>query len=241
MAPLVFSIITVTRNDIDGLRRTQVSVEAQRFGAIEWIVVDGASDDGTAAHLGTTAARWLSEPDLGIYDAMNKGLKLASGELVQFLNSGDCLAREDTLSRVADAAADVDLVYGDGREIFPGGRSIYRRARDQSSLWRGLFTRHQAMFYRRACIGTRTFDLRYPLAADYLMTASLLKEGARTSYIPRPLCDFQCGGVSQAMGATALAEIAAIRVELGLTGPGTSRLLRIAQYLAWRRRRVLGL
>ncbi len=86
---MLFSVITVTRNNLVGLRRTHESLRIQSCGDYEWIVVDGASDDGTADYLKKTGANWVSEPDRGIYDAMNKGIARAQGRWLIFMNAGD--------------------------------------------------------------------------------------------------------------------------------------------------------
>lgn len=238
MTEPLFSIVTVTRNDIKGLRLTDASVARQSCQNLEWIVVDGASTDGTRRRLVHSRAKWVSEPDDGIYDAMNKGLDMASGRYVQFLNSGDRLSGRDVLARAAEALSDADIVYGDAQEMLADGRTIYRPARSRSTLWRGLIARHQAMFFRRETIGTNRFDRRYTLAADYELTVRMIMAGARFRYMPQLICDYESGGVSQTDWPIALAQIARIRTSLGTSGPLTSRLLQAAQFTAWKRRQI---
>lgn len=99
-----FSIVTITYNNLEGLRRTARTVEDQREESYEHIIVDGGSSDGTVEWLnglpGNTRRTWISEPDSGIYDAMNKGIRRARGELIVMLNSGDGFCDEQTLDRV---------------------------------------------------------------------------------------------------------------------------------------------
>jgi putative colanic acid biosynthesis glycosyltransferase len=240
----LFSLITVTRDNLAGLRATWASVEAQGCDDYEWIVVDGASADGTVDWLAVhPRADWCSAPDGGIYDAMNRGLARARGEWLAFLNAGDALAGPGVLAGLAACIAahpGADFVYGDALEGHtdshppkrggPGGvlqtaRAFYKRARGHGTLARGLFTHHQAMAYRRAAVGGLRYDLRWPLAADYAFTAAFLARGARAVYWPQPVCLFAPGGASQKAQAQGRAEQYAIRAELGLAGPLANRAI----------------
>lgn len=109
------SIITINRNNADGLRKTVESVVAQTLDNFEYIVIDGASTDGSLdviKQYENKISYWVSEPDKGIYNAMNKGIARAKGEYLLFLNSGDCLVEENTLQNVLSAGLDTDIVYG---------------------------------------------------------------------------------------------------------------------------------
>ena len=114
-----FSIITVVFNGEELLRGTIESVRQQSWPHIEYIIVDGASTDGTVAIIRKYAAlmprlKWMSEPDKGLYDAMNKGLRLATGDFIQFLNCGDHLHSSETISAIASLATDdTDIIYGE--------------------------------------------------------------------------------------------------------------------------------
>lgn len=109
------SIITVNLNNRDGLQKTIDSVVAQTFKEFEWIVIDGGSSDGSKELIEQFAdhiAYWVSEPDKGIYNAMNKGIKVAKGEYLLFLNSGDFFYERMSLEKVVKAGLDADVVYG---------------------------------------------------------------------------------------------------------------------------------
>lgn len=221
-----FSIITVTRNNLPGLRRTADSLSAQTSRDYEWIVIDGASTDGTTAWLAATNAQWLSEPDTGIYDAMNKGIARATGTYILFLNAGDVLADNTIL---ADAAAlDADFIYGDGRE----GATIKRAHSHRARLW-GMFTYHQSMLYRRAVLGDLRYDTRYRIAADYKFTAEFLGRAAHALYWPRVICDFEPGGLSQTSAAAGRHEMAQIRAELRLCPAPVGLLITAAHAALW--------
>lgn len=130
------SIITINRNNAIGLEKTIRSVVAQTFKEFEYIVVDGASTDGSVdvikrlepefAHL-----KWVSEPDTGIYNAMNKGIRMASGEYFQILNSADCLASKDVIERMLLALENSgypSILYGNMIKCFPDGRKLLDRS-----------------------------------------------------------------------------------------------------------------
>lgn len=97
----LFSIITVTLNNLPGLRKTRDSVTAQQFQDFEWLVVDGGSSDGSVEFLQDCTANFTSAPDKGPFDAMNKGLERARGQYLLFLNAGDTLAAPDVLRQIA--------------------------------------------------------------------------------------------------------------------------------------------
>lgn len=221
-----FSLITVTYNNLDGLKKTVASLDAQLCQDFEWLVVDGASTDGTLDYLKGTNADWTSEPDESLYDAMNKGIDRAQGEYLLFLNAGDELANNTTLETIKQALAPTErglgegekfpaLIYGDALEEVPGKAPAYKTANPHTKADRGLFTHHQAMLYRREVIGTLRYDLRYKIAADYDFTLRFLQQNNdNTLYIPAPLCLFEAGGVSQRRTALGRAEQFHIRKEV---------------------------
>jgi len=205
----MFSIVTVTCNNLNGLKRTATSVRGQTSRDYEWIVVDGGSDDGTVEYLAGTDARWISEPDRGIYDAMNKGIDRASGNCLLFLNAGDELAAPDVLERLSRIEA--DFIYGDALE-----NGFCKLARPAASIAYGMFTHHQAMVYRRALIGNLRYDLKYKIAADYKFTLLFLQKARETACADFPVCLFESGGVSQRHVRVGRREQFEIRKETGL-------------------------
>lgn len=168
-----FSVVTVVLNAERWLRRALESVFSQTFEAVETVVVDGGSTDGTLeviASLEGRISRWVSGPDGGIYDAMNKGVGLARGEVVFFLNADDRLADPSVLAAVAaefERPPSVDLVVGDilGSEEMGGGYFPMKPASEFALFMNGIC--HQAVFARRRLfeeIGG--FDRRFPVCAD---------------------------------------------------------------------------
>lgn len=204
----LFSIITVCRNDLARLARTWESIACQSFGMYEWLVVDGASTDGTPDYLsGITdpKLRWISEPDSGLYDAMNKGIDMAEGDYLLFLNAGDELASNVTLQRLADFIANngnPNFIYGDAYERTVDGNLLYKRSRSHRWLWYGMFAHHQSMLYRRNALGRIRYSEQFKIGADYAFTAEyLLKNNNNAAKYPEPICVFEQGGVSAQMAA----------------------------------------
>lgn len=188
----LFSIITITRNNLDGFRRTRDSLDLQSFRDFEWVVIDGDSTDGTKDLLPEHA---LSEPDRGIYHAMNKGIERAKGQYLLFLNAGDTLSDADILATTTKTVTTdtPDFVYGDALET--GG--YYKKARKPNNLDWGMFTHHQAMLYKRGSIGTLRYGEHYTIAGDYAFTRAFLEKTHKISYIPAAICIFETGGISQ--------------------------------------------
>lgn len=225
-----FSVITITRNHRSGLAATAASLQTQTCPDYEWIIIDGASTDGTHddfAHY--TTARIISEPDKGIYDAMNKGLDHCTGDYVIFMNAGDQFAAPDVLRLVTDiTASGADLIYGDAWE---GGQ--YKTARRANTILWGMFTHHQAMFYRRTSIGNLRYDLAYKIAADYDLTLRFLAAHPVTDYIPHPICIFEQGGVSQQQAARGRQEQYLSRAHQRACSPLQNYMIKACQTGLW--------
>lgn len=199
-----FSIVTITFNAEASLSRTLNSVLDQSYPEIEHIIVDGASTDGTVAMAERYRAQSdkaanghtviiNSEPDRGLYDAMNKGLKRATGDYVCFLNAGDFLPATDTIETIAKTAmaartaagelpavvyGDTDIVDGNGNYLHPRHLRPPRQLTWRSFL-KGMLVCHQA-FYARTDIASRTpYNLRYKYSADVDWCIRVMKEADR--------------------------------------------------------------
>jgi putative colanic acid biosynthesis glycosyltransferase len=197
----VISVVTVVRNDLEGLQRTYQSLPPiTDEAAHEWIVVDGASDDG--------APRWLSdlkdprlifrsEPDDGLYDAMNIGVSQASGQYVLFLNAGDQLVEASTLHRIDEQIEPrTDLAYGHAIEVDARGRERIRPARSPAWITHGMFTHHQAMLFRRSRLLESGYRTIFELSADYDLIARWMMSGAVTQNLHMPIARYSLGGRS---------------------------------------------
>lgn len=205
---LTISVITATFNRVDTIAQALASVSGQTWKQVEHIVIDGASTDGTLKVIEAQRGRLavlVSERDHGIYDALNKGLALASGDIVGLMHSDDFYADERVLERVAMAFADpaVDGVYGDldyVAKIDPA--RIIRRWRSgiyqYSRLARGWMPPHPTLFLRRSVIETwGGFDTSFRIAADYdAMLRYLVRGKIRLAYIPEVLVKMRVGGES---------------------------------------------
>lgn len=194
-----FSIITITCNNRTGLLKTAKSIQSQTCPDYEWIIIDGASTDGTQGDFERyTQAYITSEPDNGIYDAMNKGIGKAIGDYLIFMNAGDQFASPDTLEKTKAAIRNVsyDLIYGDSFE--ESETEFLKRAKPHTTIERGMFTHHQAIFYSRSALDGLLYDTSYKIAADYDLTLRFLKKEKRNCLrLSFPICIFESGGISQ--------------------------------------------
>ena len=185
------------------------SVAAQDYRQIEYVVIDGASTDGTLEVLKKRQAElscWISEPDGGIYDAMNKGARLASGEYVCFMNAGDCFASQDTVTRVFNPPPKSEFVWGDcivessrGEEYDPASVVIPR-------LHRQMTVCHQSMFTKRSSLLGRPYDTSFRIAADYDFLCERILAGASWEYRPLPVSRINDKGASAQIFRTSIRE-----------------------------------
>ncbi len=197
------SIITVTYNALNELPATLNSIRCLQNMSVEYIVVDGGSTDGTLEYLQTQhelPIHWISEKDKGIYDAMNKGLRMAKGEFVWFLNAGDFLHNEHALNEILIANPMSDLYYGDTEMITPEGLSLGLRrggVPEQlglDTLRTGMKVSHQSILVRRNL--ALEFDISYHLVGDLDWLIRLLKKGARVQNLHQIVSKFTIGGAS---------------------------------------------
>jgi putative colanic acid biosynthesis glycosyltransferase len=197
---LLFTIVTVTKDNLEGLTATEASIKAQSVQDFEWIVIDGNSQDGTQDHLKEIGADYISEDDRGIYDAMNKGIGRAKGRYTLFLNAGDCFAHPDVLRKLRVTPTFwPDLIYGDALEQSPTkqGKHLFKAAKSHKHINRGLFTHHQSIFYKTKYLKELHYNTLYKLAADYDLTLRFLKAHPDAFYVAQPICIFESGGISQ--------------------------------------------
>jgi glycosyltransferase len=205
---LKITIVTVAFNSAETIGDTLKSVAAQTYADIEHIVIDGASKDGTVDLVraqGSRVARLVSEPDRGIYDAMNKGLALASGDFVGFLNADDMLASSGVVASIAAAAAgpDIGAVCGDlvyVRKDHPDAVVRYWRcgAFARSRLRFGWMPPHPTLYVRRSLLADLgLFDTRLRIAADYdFILRYLNRPDMQVAYVPEVMVKMRLGGAS---------------------------------------------
>jgi putative colanic acid biosynthesis glycosyltransferase len=198
--PLI-SVITVVRNDLAGLKSTYAGLVKQEFKDFEWIVIDGASTDGCIAFLQSVHDMqfvWKSEPDKGIFDAMNKGTRLAIGKYVVYLNAGDLLPDKSTLkiiSKTLEQNNFPDLLLGTANYLFSSGFKIPRFPRQMPrGAWHSVPAVHQAIYFKRESLPSPVYDLSYPVSADFSLLALLSKRGLSIAYVQDPIVHFEMGG-----------------------------------------------
>lgn len=207
---LKISVITVCFNSVATLGEALASVANQSWLNVEHIVVDGASTDGTLAvieHFSSMLTHVVSEPDKGIYDAMNKGLALASGDIVCFLNADDVYAHKEVLADIARimSTQPLDAVFGDVVFFRPQvPEKIVRRYRSHrfhpGCINRGWMPAHPALFIRRAVFDrVGPFRDDYRIAGDFEFVARAFGPGnLRYQYLPEVFVRMRTGGVSTA-------------------------------------------
>lgn len=202
------SIITATWNCVQSLPDCLDSVDRQSYQKREHVIIDGASTDGTIEVINQRIHQisvFKSEPDKGIYDALNKGIQLASGDVIGFLHADDFYASDDVLSKIAQAFEDpkVCAVYGDLEYVSQQDTSkVIRRWQSKSfilsDLKRGWMPAHPTLYVRRdfySKIGG--FDISYRIAADYLSILKLFKlPSFHAVYIPEVMVKMRLGGAS---------------------------------------------
>ncbi len=199
------SIITITRNNLCGLQETVRSVGAQSSADFEYIVVEGAGTDGAAEWLQEQlplfravgkSVRFISEPDMGIYNAMNKGLRMASGEYCLFLNSGDCLADVRVVEQVLPMLQGADVYYADALFCTDGqtAKRVYPDRLTMDFFYEDSLC-HQAVFYHRNVLqSVGGYDETYRLIADWGLNVRLLRANYRFEHLPLVVARYDMHG-----------------------------------------------
>jgi len=186
---------------------------------VELIVIDGGSGDeihDAVADLSGNVSM-ISEPDKGIYDAMNKGLRRSHGEFVWFLNGGDVSIVADPNELVESLRKSVGKLIFAGYRLDTGFGQIARRPRDAQYIWHGLPTSHQAIFYPGAKSRASEYDITYRIVGDYEFTARMLASGTLSSRIEMEVAAFQLGGTSQVHAKSVAVEASRVqKIILGL-------------------------
>lgn len=195
------SIITITYNNLDGLKKTRESIISQTYGDYEWIVIDGGSTDGTKEFLQEHAdemSYWCSEKDKGVYNAQNKGTSQASGDYCIYMNAGDTFYDKEVLEKVFSEVHEEDILYGDWAQVFPDGKKRYIEPSD-SVDYAFFFVDnicHQAMFIKTSLLKESPYDESYRLYADWAKWTEFAYKGKTFKYIHQRICYFMMDGMS---------------------------------------------
>lgn len=200
----VLSVITVVYNNVRDVERTLLSVLDQTYPHIEYIVIDGGSTDGTLDILKryeNRIARLVSEKDNGIYHAMNKGLAMAGGDYVLFMNSGDEIYDQNTVEKIFSGVADADIYYGETEMFDENWNSLGQRRHKapenltKASFRYGMSVSHQAIYIRRQL--TEPFDLHYKLSADIDWILKALERANKVVNTHLYVAKYLVGGMSK--------------------------------------------
>lgn len=205
------SIITINRNNAAGLEKTMQSVAAQTYKEFEYIIVDGASTDGGVEVIKSFESKfghlkWVSEPDSGIYNAMNKGIRMASGDYIQILNSGDSLAKEDVTERMLSAlveTGDPSVLYGNMVKCFPDGyRMVDKSFAGQEITMLGMYTgtlNHDPAYIRRDLFDKYGYyDESLKIVSDWKWyLQAIILGGEKPKYVDMDVTLFDMTGISE--------------------------------------------
>lgn len=211
------TVITVVYNDAKNIDRTMLSVLNQTFPGIEYILIDGGSTDGTIEVIkkySSKLAYFISEPDKGIYDAMNKGLVQATGQFVLFMNSGDEIYAPYTVEEVFGSSDSGDIYYGETEMFSENWQSLGRRRHqapvifDWKSFRQGMNISHQAIYIKRSL--TQPFDLRYKYSSDIDWIIRSAKKASNIVNTRMYVAKYLVGGMSKKRHLASLQERYAI-------------------------------
>jgi glycosyltransferase involved in cell wall biosynthesis len=205
------TVVTVTYNAESCVEKTLRSILSQSYQNKELIVIDGSSSDSTMDIVNrykSQIALIVSEPDKGIYDAMNKGARLATGDWIVFMNAGDEFADNDVLADVARNCDNCDVLYGDTLIEYEFG-TLYSKAALFSKNDRNLPLCHQSTYVKTELM-KRGFNTEYKIAADYGFFYNLYKDGYIFKYIGRPMSHYDMQGFSSSRVLQTYKEVARI-------------------------------
>ncbi len=235
----ILTIITVCFRASEQLKATMESILCQTFKDLEYLIIDGGSDDGTKELLVRSALRFekagipfrfVSEPDQGIYDAMNKGSRMAEGRWLLFLNAGDLLADKDTLKQVfKDTPEDAEILYGDALCTYQGKAKKYPALPLDRLRYEMAFC-HQSAFVLKELAVAIPYDIRYKICADHYFFLTLYLQGKKFVYRPLEIAVYEIAGYSDQNQMAAHKEQRRMFKELHMFHPSFSWLRREAAF-----------
>ena len=197
------TIVTVCYNTVESIEKTILSVVNQTYQNVEYIIIDGGSMDGTVDIIKKYAgniAYWVSEPDNGIYEAMNKGIAKATGDYINFMNAGDYFVNNHVLTDIVESIQKdcVDVVFGNVVYLIDG--TYYE---EEARPFYGNHIKHSMGFCHQSCFVKTDmakrfpFDLKYRLAADYNMIMNISRNHGTFNHVNMPVAYYDMNGVSE--------------------------------------------
>jgi glycosyltransferase involved in cell wall biosynthesis len=197
--PLI-SIVTVVKNAKIELVRTLKSVIRQTYDNIEYIVIDGASSDGTVDVIKAFEGSidyWCSEKDRGVYHGMNKAIDLVTGDWVNFMNAGDWFSQPDIVERIFERyPGDAECIYGDFYFLFKRNQLVPVKAKPLDTLWQEMAFSHQSLFVKTDVLKKYKFNLRCKVTSDYHLIFQLVKNNHPFHYVNKFIAFYSYGGLS---------------------------------------------
>lgn len=194
------SIVTICYKDLAGLQKTYSSLSEVLNGLadeVEWLVVDGGSNDGTKEYLESIQpSKWVSKKDRGIYDAMNVGTSMASGIYVLYLNAGDLIYDPMKFITLVESLPLIPEIVFTGAYFESGGYRRYRKPRGFDSIWHSVPANHQSIFFPREAVVELGYSLEYKICGDYDLCCRLFMNNTHSKVIDQPTVIFELGGVS---------------------------------------------
>ncbi len=209
------SIITINYNNREGLRKTIDSVVSQTYKDYEWIVIDGGSTDGSKELIEQYQDKfsyWCSEPDKGVYNAMNKGIAKVQGDYISCMNSGDTFYDKTTLSQVFSTPHTADILYGDWLQVYSDHtqKKHFPYPVDLYSFYTKSIC-HQAMFVSAQLLKEKNFDESFKLLGDYSRWTEAFMADSTFEYLPLIVCKYDMMGLSSTNDDICMKEIERIR------------------------------
>lgn len=206
------TVVTVCYNAVDVIEKTILSIINQTYSNIEYIVIDGNSSDGTVDIIkkySDRISKWISEPDTGIYDAMNKGIDLAIGEWINFMNAGDHFVSNTVIEEMmAEEDSDCEVLFGN-TILVRGDYQVVRKGQYLENDFPNLS--HQSVFVKTEMLKDRHFDLKFKICADFAFLYGLYKEGRKFCHKDIDVAQFDMAGLSATHRAQLYQEHCAIR------------------------------
>lgn len=233
------SIVTVSYNAAETIEATIKSVVSQTYNNIEYIIMDGGSNDGTQSIIKKYAdniSYWVSKPDNGIYDAMNMGIDKCTGDYVYFIGADDCLVNKDIIEKVVESMVDspdilsgpVYLVYGKMQRLF----NYYSRNISDGNLLDILLPPHQGLFVKTKIMKQLKFDVKYKIRADFKLELILLADiKYKFKEIAEPIAFYSVEGTSNVLTDVMRIESERILKELDLWKIDNKNKSRLLQWV----------